>query len=79
MPDNTSSAWDLIVAPWHLDEHIPGFPVPVGTVATIGPPLPDGDVPGRVRVVQRAVADAVAGTRAAIARLAGALGAELTW
>ena len=61
MPDNTSSAWDLIVAPWHLDEHIPDFPVPVGTVATIGPPLPDGDGPGRVRALQRAVADAVAG------------------
>ena len=61
MPDNTSSAWDLIVAPWHLDEHIPDFPVPVGTVATIGPPMPDGDVPGRVTVLQRAVADAVAG------------------
>jgi hypothetical protein len=42
MPDNTSGRWDLIAAPWHLDEHIPDFPVPVGTVATIGPPLPDG-------------------------------------
>ena len=61
MPDNTSSAWDLIVAPWHLDEHIPDFPVPVGTVATIGPSRPDGDVPGRVTMLQRAVADAVAG------------------
>ena len=30
MPDNASGAWDLIVAPWHLDEHIPDFPVPVG-------------------------------------------------
>jgi arginase len=61
MPDNTSGAWDLIAAPWHLDEHIPDFPVPVGTVATIGPPLPDGAVPSRVTVLQRAVADAVAG------------------
>lgn len=60
MPNNTSGAWDLIVAPWHLDEHIPDFPVPVGTVATIGPPLPDGTVPSRVTVLQRAVADAVA-------------------
>jgi arginase len=60
MPDNTSGAWDLIAAPWHLDEHIPDFPVPVGTVATIGPPLPDGAVPSRVTVLQRAVADAVA-------------------
>ena len=28
MPDDTG-AWDLIVTPWHLDEHIPDFPVPV--------------------------------------------------
>ncbi len=28
MPDNTSGTWDLIVSPWHLDEHIPDFPVP---------------------------------------------------
>jgi arginase len=61
MPDNTSGAWDLIAAPWHLDEHIPDFPVPVGTVATIGPPLPDGAVPSRVTLLHRAVADAVAG------------------
>lgn len=61
MPYSTSGAWDLIAAPWHLDEHIPDFPVPVGTVSTIGPPLPDGAVPGRVTVLQRAVADAVAG------------------
>src|SRR5215470_2210617 len=62
MPGNTSSPWDLIVAPWHLDEHIPDFPVPVGTVAAIGPPLPDGGVPGRVTVLHRALADAVAAT-----------------
>jgi arginase len=61
MPDSTSGAWDLIAAPWHLDEHIPDFPVPVGTIATIGPPLPDGAVPGRATVLYRAVADAVAG------------------
>jgi len=58
MPDN---AWDLIAVPWHLDEHIPDFPVPVGTVATINPPLPDGAVPSRVNVLHRAVADAAAG------------------
>ena len=67
MPDNTSGAWDLIVVPWHLDEHIPGFPVPVGTAATIDPPLPEkgdgeagGAVPSRMTVLHRAVADAVA-------------------
>jgi arginase len=60
MPDDTSGAWDLIATPWHLDEHIPDFPVPVGTTATIGPPLPDGAVPARVNVLHRAVADAAA-------------------
>src|SRR5215469_4475468 len=67
MPDNTSVAWDLIAVPWHLDEHVPDFPVPAGTVATINPPLPDkGDgeageaVPSRVAVLHRAIADAVA-------------------
>jgi arginase len=54
-------SWDLIVSPWHLDEHIPDFPVPMGTVATIDPPLPDGSVPDRMTVLHRAVADAVAG------------------
>jgi arginase len=61
MPDDTSGAWDLIVTPWHLDEHIPDFPVPAGTTVTIGPPLPDGALAGRVNVLHRAVADAVAG------------------
>ena len=67
MPDSTSGAWDLIVVPWHLDEHIPDFPVPVGTAATIDPPLPEkgdgeagGAVPSRMTVLHRAVADAVA-------------------
>ena len=51
MPDNTSAspdpatppsgAWDLIAVPSHLDEHIPDFPVPTGTVATISMPLPE--------------------------------------
>ena len=50
MPDDTSGAWDLIAVPWHLDEHIPDFPVPADTVATINPPLPDGAAPSRVTV-----------------------------
>jgi arginase len=70
MPDNTSAspdpatlprgAWDLIAVPWHLDEHIPDFPVPTGASATISPRLPGGAVPGRMTVLHRAVADAVA-------------------
>ena len=75
MPDNTSAspdpatlprgAWDLIAVPWHLDEHIPDFPVPVGTAATVSPPLPEkgeagGAVPSRMTALHRAIADAVA-------------------
>jgi arginase len=58
MPDNTT--WDLIAVPSHLDEHIADFPVPTGTAATISPPLPDGAVPGRMTVLHRAIAEAVA-------------------
>ncbi len=52
--------WDLIVSPWHLDEHIPAFPVPVGVAETTCPSLPDGTVVERMAVLQRAVAGAVA-------------------
>jgi arginase len=55
-----ADGWDLIVTPWHLDEHIPAFPAPVGVAETICPPLPDGPVSGRMTVLQRAIADAVA-------------------
>jgi arginase len=54
------SGWDLIVSPWHLDEHLPDFPVPAGAAETIRPSLPDGPVPGRMTLVHRAVAGAVA-------------------
>jgi arginase len=54
------SGWDLIVSPWHLDEHLAAFPVPAGTAETVRPSLPDGPVPGRMTLVHRAVADAVA-------------------
>jgi arginase len=59
----------VIAVPWHLDEHIPDFPIPAGTAATVNPPLPeqgDGEagvaVPSRMTVLHRAVADAVAQT-----------------
>jgi arginase len=55
-----ADGWDVIVSPWHLDEHIPAFPVPVGVAATICPSLPDGPVPGRMTLLHRAVAGAVA-------------------
>ena len=38
MADHSSGRpWESIVAPWHLDEHIPGFPVPAGATGTICP------------------------------------------
>jgi arginase len=55
-----ADGWDVIVAPWHLDEHIPAFPVPVGVAETICPSLPDGPVPGRMTLLHRVVAGAVA-------------------
>ena len=61
MADQTGSgAWDPIVTPWHLDEHIPAFPVPVGAAETICPALPAGPVPARISLLHRAVADSVA-------------------
>ncbi len=55
-----ADGWGLIMTPWHLDEYIPAFPVPVGVAETIRPTLPDGPVPDRLTVLQSAVADAVA-------------------
>jgi arginase len=57
--DDAAGGWDVIVAPWHLDEHIPAFPVPVGVAEIIRPTLPDGPVPDRMTLLQSAVADAV--------------------
>ena len=57
---DAGDGWDLIVTPWHLDEHIAAFPVPVGVAETIRPSLPDGPVTGRMTLLQREVADAVA-------------------
>jgi arginase len=52
---------DLIVAPWHLDEHIPAFPIPANVTETILPALPAGPAPGRMTLLHQAVAGAVAG------------------
>jgi arginase len=57
---DAADRWDLIVTPWHLDEYIPAFPVPVGVAETIRPPLADGSVPGRMTLLHSAVAAAVA-------------------
>jgi arginase len=57
---SSGGRWDPIVTPWHLDEHIPAFPVPVGATETICPALPAGPVPARMSLLHQAVADAVA-------------------
>jgi arginase len=58
--DHGDGGWDLIVTPWHLDEHIPAFPIPANVTETICPALPAGPGPDRMTVVHQAVAGAVA-------------------
>jgi arginase len=60
VPDRT---WDPIVTPWHLDEHIPAFPMPTTATRVIHPVLPAGPVPTRMSLLHQAAFDAV--TRAA--------------
>jgi arginase len=55
-----SSGWDLIVTPWHLDEHIPAFPIPANVTETISPGFPAGPSTGGMTLRYQAVADAVA-------------------
>jgi arginase len=57
---STGGTRDPIVTPWHLDEHIPAFPIPAGATETICPALPAGSVPARMSLLHQAVADAVA-------------------
>lgn len=57
---SSGGSWDPIVTPWHLDEHIPAFPVPVGTTETIRPALPARPVTARMSLLHKAIADAVA-------------------
>jgi len=56
---STDGAWDLIVTPWHLDEHIPAFPIPATATQVIRPVLPSGPVPARMSLLHRAALDAV--------------------
>lgn len=59
MTDDRTGAWDLIVTPWHLDEYIPAFPIPVAATQAIRPVLPAGPVPTRMSLLHRAALDAV--------------------
>jgi arginase len=58
----TDGAWDLIVTPWHLDEHIAAFPIPAAATEVVRPVLPSGPVPARMSLLHRAAADAVSRT-----------------
>jgi arginase len=58
--DHGNGGWDLIVTPWHLDEHIPAFPFPADVTETICPTLPAGPAPDRMTLLYQAVAGAVA-------------------
>ncbi|MGV9299314.1 arginase family protein [Amycolatopsis sp. NPDC003676] len=53
-------SWDLIVTPWHLDQHIPEFPVPATATQVVPPVLPSGPVASRMSLLHRATADTVA-------------------
>jgi arginase len=61
MPDGRAARWEVIAAPWHLDELIPDFPIPAGTTATVRPALPAGSRLSRMICLDEAVARAVAG------------------
>jgi arginase len=61
MPGNSpSGAWDLVTVPWHLDEHIPSFPTPVGPALAINRPLPAGTQVARMISLYQVVAGTVA-------------------
>ena len=59
MADHSRGGWDVIVTPWHLDEHIPAFPVPASATQPEWPALPTGPVPARMSLLHQAAADAV--------------------
>ena len=58
--NSAGEGWELIVTPWHLDEHIPGFPLPAGAAELTRPSLPAGPQTGRMIRLYEAVADAAA-------------------
>ncbi|MFE3177734.1 arginase family protein [Amycolatopsis sp. NPDC059090] len=55
-------SWDLIVTPWHLDQHLPEFPIPATATQVVPPVLPAGPVPARMSLLHRATTDTVAHT-----------------
>src|SRR4051812_29292235 len=59
---STGGAWDLIVTPWPLDEHIPAFPIAATATQVARPALPRGPVPARMSLLHQAALDAVTRT-----------------
>jgi arginase len=57
---SADGGWDLIVTPWHLDEHLPAFPIPATAILVVPPPLPQGSLTARMNRLHQAAADAVA-------------------
>jgi arginase len=51
-----------ILVPYHIDEYLPDFDVPLDTEITVTVELSDGDTWSRVAAVQERVRDAVAGS-----------------
>ena len=60
--ERATGNWDVIVAPWHLDEHIPAFPAPADTAETVRPALPAASRLHRMRLLYQAVAETTART-----------------
>ena len=50
--------WNVLVAPWHLDEHLPAFPAPTCIAETVSPSLPAAGQLDRMRLLYQAIADA---------------------
>jgi arginase len=59
---STGGAWDLIATPWHLDEHIPAFPIAATATQAVRPTHPPGPIPARMNLLHQAAADAVTRT-----------------
>jgi arginase len=51
--------WDLLVSPWHLNEHIEQFPMPAGAIALAGPSDPAATELGKLTGRLSDAADAV--------------------
>ena len=63
--NGTGDGWDLIVSPWHLDEHIPAWAVSAGATALVRPSLPAASQLQRMNVLYQEAAATVARARAA--------------